>query len=107
MMTRTILIPLLTISSVGAASAGATHGMVASVHPAATEAGVRVLKQGVMNNEMDDFSIQPGVKNYFGLVGGQANAMSRGEQRRTVCEQTRTSVRAKANTSSPAGLEEA
>jgi hypothetical protein len=33
--------------------------------------------------------------------------MSRCDQRRTVCEQTRTSVRAKANTSSPAGLESA
>ena len=33
--------------------------------------------------------------------------LSRGEQRRTPCVQTRTSVRAKANTSSPAGLESA
>lgn len=42
---------------------------------------------------------------YLGDV--EDHRMSRGEQRRTVCEQTRTSVRAKANTSSPAGLEEA
>ena len=33
--------------------------------------------------------------------------LSRGKQRRTVCEQTRTGVRAKANTACPAGLEEA
>ena len=37
----------------------------------------------------------------------RTEVVSRGKQRRTVCEQTRTGVRAKANTSSPAGLEEA
>lgn len=30
----------------------------------------------VMNNQMDDFSIQPGVPNLFGLVGGDANAIA-------------------------------
>jgi gamma-glutamyltranspeptidase / glutathione hydrolase len=30
----------------------------------------------VMNNEMDDFSIEPGVPNYFGLVGSEANSIS-------------------------------
>jgi gamma-glutamyltranspeptidase/glutathione hydrolase len=30
----------------------------------------------VMNNEMDDFSIQPGVANMFGLVGAEANAVT-------------------------------
>ncbi len=30
----------------------------------------------VMNNEMDDFSIQPGVPNLFGLVGGEANSIA-------------------------------
>ncbi|HRT57343.1 MAG TPA: gamma-glutamyltransferase [Candidatus Paceibacterota bacterium] len=29
----------------------------------------------VLNNQMDDFSIQPGVPNYFGLVGAEANAI--------------------------------
>lgn len=29
-----------------------------------------------MNNEMDDFSIKPGVPNQFGLVGGEANAIA-------------------------------
>ncbi|MEM6299460.1 MAG: gamma-glutamyltransferase, partial [Bacteroidota bacterium] len=28
-----------------------------------------------LNNEMDDFSIKPGVANQFGLVGGEANAI--------------------------------
>jgi gamma-glutamyltranspeptidase/glutathione hydrolase len=29
-----------------------------------------------LNNEMDDFSIKPGVPNMFGLIGGEANAIS-------------------------------
>jgi gamma-glutamyltranspeptidase/glutathione hydrolase len=32
-----------------------------------------------MNNEMDDFSAQPGVPNLFGLVGGEANAIAPGK----------------------------
>ncbi len=34
----------------------------------------------VMNNEMDDFSIQPGVPNLFGLVGGEANSIQPGKR---------------------------
>ncbi|MDA1276522.1 MAG: gamma-glutamyltransferase [Verrucomicrobia bacterium] len=30
----------------------------------------------VLNNQMDDFSAQPGVPNYFGLVGSEANAIA-------------------------------
>lgn len=30
----------------------------------------------LLNNEMDDFSIKPGVPNLFGLVGGEANAIA-------------------------------
>jgi gamma-glutamyltranspeptidase/glutathione hydrolase len=30
----------------------------------------------VMNNQMDDFSTQPGVPNLFGLIGGEANAVA-------------------------------
>ncbi len=29
----------------------------------------------LLNNEMDDFSIKPGVPNYYGLVGAEANAV--------------------------------
>ena len=29
-----------------------------------------------LNNEMDDFSIKPGVPNQFGLIGGEANAIA-------------------------------
>ncbi|MES2709029.1 MAG: gamma-glutamyltransferase [Verrucomicrobiota bacterium] len=34
----------------------------------------------LLNNEMDDFSVQPGVPNSFGLVGGEANAVAPGKR---------------------------
>lgn len=34
----------------------------------------------VMNNQMDDFSAQPGVTNAFGLVGAEANAVAPGKR---------------------------
>jgi gamma-glutamyltranspeptidase/glutathione hydrolase len=34
----------------------------------------------VLNDEMDDFSTQPGVPNYFGLVGAEANAVEPGKR---------------------------
>ncbi len=34
----------------------------------------------VLNNTMDDFSIQPGVANAFGLVGNEANAVASGKR---------------------------
>ncbi|MBC8244622.1 MAG: gamma-glutamyltransferase [Verrucomicrobia bacterium] len=34
----------------------------------------------VMNNEMDDFSAQPGVPNAFGLIGAEANAIAPGKR---------------------------
>jgi len=34
----------------------------------------------VMNNQMDDFAIQPGVANYFGLIGAEANAVAPGKR---------------------------
>jgi gamma-glutamyltranspeptidase/glutathione hydrolase len=34
----------------------------------------------LLNNEMDDFSIKPGVPNMFGLVGGEANAIDPGKR---------------------------
>jgi len=33
-----------------------------------------------MNNEMDDFSIKPGVPNLYGLIGGEANAIEPGKR---------------------------
>lgn len=34
----------------------------------------------LLNNEMDDFSIKPGVPNAFGLIGGEANAIAPGKR---------------------------
>ncbi|MFD1141836.1 gamma-glutamyltransferase [Larkinella insperata] len=45
--------------------------------------GSRVVVGGagfLMNNEMDDFSIKPGVPNMFGLIGNQANAIAPGKR---------------------------
>lgn len=45
--------------------------------------GSNVMVEGAgffLNNEMDDFSIQPGVPNQFGLVGGEANAIAGGKR---------------------------
>jgi gamma-glutamyltranspeptidase/glutathione hydrolase len=44
-----------------------------------TSFGCKVVVPGtgvVLNNQMDDFSAQPGVANYFGLVGAEANAIA-------------------------------
>jgi gamma-glutamyltranspeptidase/glutathione hydrolase len=45
--------------------------------------GSRVVVGGggfFMNNEMDDFSVKPGVPNMFGLIGNQANAIAPGKR---------------------------
>ena len=34
----------------------------------------------LLNNEMDDFSVKPGVPNAFGLVGGRANSVEAGKR---------------------------
>ena len=48
-----------------------------------TSYGSKVVIPGtgvVMNNEMDDFSVQPGVANHFGLIGAEANAVAPGKR---------------------------
>src|SRR5436190_24282256 len=48
-----------------------------------TSFGSKVVIPGtgiMMNNEMDDFSAQPGAPNYFGLVGAEANAVAPGKR---------------------------
>jgi gamma-glutamyltranspeptidase/glutathione hydrolase len=45
--------------------------------------GCKVVVQGtgfLLNNEMDDFSIKPGLPNQFGLVGAEANAIAPGKR---------------------------
>ena len=48
-----------------------------------TSFGCKVVVPGtgiVLNNQMDDFAIQPGVANYFGLIGAEANAVAPGKR---------------------------
>lgn len=48
-----------------------------------TAFGSKVIVPGtgvILNNQMDDFSIEPGVANHFGLVGGDANAIAPGKR---------------------------
>jgi gamma-glutamyltranspeptidase/glutathione hydrolase len=48
-----------------------------------TSFGSKVVVPGtglVLNNEMDDFAAQPGVPNYFGLIGAEANAVAPGKR---------------------------
>jgi len=45
--------------------------------------GGKVMVRGggfFLNNEVDDFSVKPGVPNQFGLVGGEANAIEPGKR---------------------------
>ena len=53
--------------------------------------GSKVMVEGggfLLNNEMDDFSVKPGVPNMFGLVGYEANAI--GPQKRMLSSMTPT-----------------
>jgi len=48
-----------------------------------TTYGSKVVVPGtgvVLNNEMDDFSVQPGVPNAFGLIGAEANSVAPGKR---------------------------
>jgi len=55
------------------------HGSVVSVtYTLNTNFGSGIVAAGtgiLLNNEMDDFSVKPGVANAYGLVGGDANAV--------------------------------
>jgi gamma-glutamyltranspeptidase/glutathione hydrolase len=64
-------------------TADAEGNWVACTATVNTAFGSKVVIPGtgvVMNDEMDDFSTQPGVANYFGLVGAEANAVAPGKR---------------------------
>ena len=53
-------------------------GVVSVTYTLNTNFGSGIVATGtgiVLNNEMDDFSVKPGVPNAYGLVGGDANAV--------------------------------
>lgn len=63
--------------------ADAEGNWVACTATVNTAFGSKVVIPGtgvVMNDEMDDFSTQPGVANYFGLIGAEANAVMPGKR---------------------------
>lgn len=63
--------------------ADAEGNWVACTATVNTSFGSKVVIPGtgvVLNNQMDDFSAQPGIANYFGLVGAEANAVAPGKR---------------------------
>jgi gamma-glutamyltranspeptidase/glutathione hydrolase len=63
--------------------ADAAGNWVAITATVNTSFGSKVVVPGngvILNNEMDDFSIQPGVPNAFGLIGGEANKVEPGKR---------------------------
>jgi len=64
-------------------TADAEGNWVACTATLNTSFGSKVVVPGtgvVLNNQMDDFSVQPGVPNYFGLIGAEANAIAPGKR---------------------------
>lgn len=64
-------------------TADAEGNWVACTATINTTFGSKVVVPGtgvILNNQMDDFSIQPGVANAFGLVGAEANAVAPGKR---------------------------
>ena len=64
-------------------TADAAGNWVACTATVNTSFGSKVVVPGTgvfLNNQMDDFSIQPGVTNYFGLLGSAANAVAPGKR---------------------------
>src|SRR6266487_2484915 len=64
-------------------TADADGNWVACTATLNTSFGCKVVIPGtgvVLNNQMDDFSAQPGATNYFGLVGAEANAIAPGKR---------------------------
>ncbi len=57
--------------------------MVAITYTLNTSFGSCLMVEGggfLLNNEMDDFSIKPGVPNVYGLIGGEANKVEAGKR---------------------------
>ncbi len=64
-------------------AADAEGNWVAITATVNTTFGSKVVVPGtgvVLNNEMDDFSAQPGRPNFFGLIGNEANAIAAGKR---------------------------
>lgn len=65
------------------AAADSMGNWVAITQTVNTTFGSKVVIPGtgvVMNNEMDDFSVAPGIANAFGLIGAEANSVAPGKR---------------------------
>ncbi len=65
------------------AAADAEGNWVAMTQTVNTTFGSKVIVPGlgvIMNNEMDDFAVAPGVPNAFGLLGSEANEVAAGKR---------------------------
>jgi gamma-glutamyltranspeptidase/glutathione hydrolase len=61
----------------------AAGNMVAVTYTLNSNYGCKLVVEGagfLLNNEMDDFSVKPGVPNIYGLVGGEANSIAPGKR---------------------------
>jgi gamma-glutamyltranspeptidase / glutathione hydrolase len=79
-------------------TADAAGNWVACTATINTSFGSKVVIPGtgvLMNNEMDDFAAQPGVPNYFGLVGAEANCVAPGKRPLTSMSPTLVMVNGK------------
>jgi gamma-glutamyltranspeptidase / glutathione hydrolase len=64
-------------------TADAEGNVVSLTQTVNTSFGSKVIAPGtgvILNNEMDDFSLAPGVRNAFGLLGSSANAVAPGKR---------------------------
>jgi gamma-glutamyltranspeptidase / glutathione hydrolase len=64
-------------------AADAEGNVVAMTQTVNTSFGCKMIVPGtgvILNNEMDDFSIAPGIRNAFGLVGSAANLVAPGKR---------------------------
>jgi gamma-glutamyltranspeptidase/glutathione hydrolase len=60
----------------------AAGNMVAVTYTLNSNYGCKLVVEGagfLLNNEMDDFSVKPGVPNIYGLIGGEANSIAPGK----------------------------
>ena len=77
---QTCALPIYTTHVAAADAAGNWVAITATIN---TAFGSKIIVPGtgvVLNNEMDDFSIHPGVPNAFGLIGAENNAVAPGKR---------------------------
>ena len=78
---RTTLTPDAGTANVSVVDEDGNAAAITTTINTAFGAGFLVPGTGIiLNNELDDFSLAPGVPNVYGLVGGEANALAPGKR---------------------------